>query len=208
MIYIAGILLLGAIALKLTPVFRIERAYSTVILAVAILLGLSSFLTAVPAGHVGVPVLFGSVQSRTIPEGLHLVNPFANVVRMSARVQEYTMSGKHEEGAVKGDDAITALSQDGLNVRLEVTVWFKLIPEQAPTVYRELGPDYVSSIVRPAARRAIREEAILFPAEAFYRAERLKLVAGVKTHLDQVLKSKGIRLDDVLLRNVQLPPKR
>ncbi|MGH7771242.1 MAG: SPFH domain-containing protein [Candidatus Binatia bacterium] len=144
MIYIAGILLLGAIALKLTPVFRIERAYSTVILAVAILLGLSSFLTAVPAGHVGVPVLFGSVQSRTIPEGLHLVNPFANVVRMSARVQEYTMSGKHEEGAVKGDDAITALSQDGLNVRLEVTVWFK-------TVYRELGPDYVSSIVRPAA---------------------------------------------------------
>lgn len=32
-------------------------------------------------------------------------------------------------------------------------------------------------------------------------------MAGVKTHLDQVLKSKGIRLDDVLLRNVQLPPK-
>jgi regulator of protease activity HflC (stomatin/prohibitin superfamily) len=207
MIYVAFILLLAAVALRLTPAFRRGQAYASVLLVAAILLGLAGFFTIVPAGHVGVPVLFGSVRDTTIPEGLHFVNPLANVIKLNARVQEYTMSAKHEEAAVKGDDAITALSQDGLNVRLEVTVWFKLIPDQASKLYRELGPDYVSSIVRPAARRAIREEAVLYPAEAFYRSERLKLVAGVKTHLDQVLRGKGISLDDVLLRNVQLPQK-
>jgi hypothetical protein len=82
------------------------RTASNVIGAIAIIVGLLSPLTVVPAGHVGVPVVFGSVQDQPLSEGLNMVNPFAQVVNMTVRTETYTMSAVRDEGAVKGDDSI------------------------------------------------------------------------------------------------------
>src|SRR4030042_5276960 len=52
----------------------------------AVFLALSAFRM-VPAGHVGVKVLFGKVLG-SITEGLHLVNPLISLERLSVRTQE------------------------------------------------------------------------------------------------------------------------
>jgi len=51
----------------------------------AVVLGGFSFVAVVPAGHVAVPVVFGHVQDRALPEGLNLVNPFADVQATTVR---------------------------------------------------------------------------------------------------------------------------
>ena len=81
------------------------------LLTIAIGAGALSVLTVVPAGHVGVPVIFGRVQDRGLGEGLNFVNPFAVVHRLTVRTETYTMSAVHDEGQVKGDDSIRVLSR-------------------------------------------------------------------------------------------------
>lgn len=60
----------------------------------------------VKAGHVGVPVLFGSVGEKPLKEGFHVVNPFVDVHQMSTRTENYWMSHASHEGENKGDDAV------------------------------------------------------------------------------------------------------
>jgi regulator of protease activity HflC (stomatin/prohibitin superfamily) len=60
---------------------------------------------------------------------------------MDVRTQAYTMSATHNEGQVKGDDAIEVLTSDGLTLKLEITVQYRLLPSAAPMVYKTIGED-------------------------------------------------------------------
>lgn len=42
----------------------------------------------VPAGHVGVVDVFGKVRNQALPSGLHVINPFAKLHRMTVQTQE------------------------------------------------------------------------------------------------------------------------
>ena len=102
----------------------------------AVMLGLLSCIAVVPAGHVGVATVFGKVQTGHLSEGLNLVNPFAHVEEMSVRTETYTMSSVSNEGQVKGDDSIQALSSDGLMMPLDITVAYRLVSSDGPWLYR------------------------------------------------------------------------
>lgn len=74
------------------------------------------------------------------------------VVTFDVRTQNYTMSGVHDEGDKMGDDAIRVLSADGLEVIIDLTVLYKVIPTEAPRILKEIGTDYRNTIVRPICR--------------------------------------------------------
>jgi regulator of protease activity HflC (stomatin/prohibitin superfamily) len=126
---------------------------------------------------------------------------------MDIRTQSYTMSTAQDEGNIKGDDAITALSMDGLTIKLDVTVWYRLNDVDAPQVYRTIGIDYVDKIVRPAIRTALRDVSVLYSATDLYSNKRDEFVAGVTKDIEEAFKGRGIILERVLLRNVELPEK-
>src|SRR5262245_29034469 len=88
---------------------RPVRRFSPFLLVIALLCGVLSFVVMIPAGHVGVAVVFGKVQTRSFSEGLNFVHPFAAVHDMTVRTETYTMSSVTDEGAVKGDDSIQSL---------------------------------------------------------------------------------------------------
>jgi regulator of protease activity HflC (stomatin/prohibitin superfamily) len=87
--------------------------------AIAILVAVvaSTAVVQIPAGHVGVVTLFGSVSERALESGLHLVNPLARVIRMDIRTNE-----------VK--EVAQVPSKEGLSVGTEISVLFRL--ENAP----------------------------------------------------------------------------
>src|SRR5579859_6636317 len=120
---------------------------------VILLLGLfSACFVQIGTGEVGVQVLFGNVQNNTLSSGLHVVNPLVEVQRLDVKTQNYTMSAVHNEGAKEGDDAIRALSADGLEVVIDLTVLYKVLPSSAPDILRQTGIDYTDKIVRPLTR--------------------------------------------------------
>lgn len=219
-------LLLAAIAFGIVGVvlFLRRKSYAlqnmpdflpAVLLVVAVVLIISSTIVIIPAGHVGVPVLFGKVQKSYLTEGLHFINPLLNVVKMSVRTQVYTMSVVSREGQRSGDDSITVLSKDGLRMPLDITVAYRLVASDAPNVYRTLGEHYAENIIRPAARTAIREAASQFTAQEAYATKRGELADNTQQGLiDRIAKlmaeqvnfaGKGFVIQQVMLRNVSLP---
>ena len=91
---------------------------------------------------------------------------------MDVKTQNYTMSGIHDEGQKSGDDAIRVLTADGLEVTIDLTVLYRLVPVDAPKLVKETGVDYESKIVRPIARTRIRDNAVYYDAVALYSTKR------------------------------------
>jgi prohibitin 1 len=168
---------------------------------------IASMVRLIPPGHVGVVIVFGKVQETTLKNGLHLVNPFASIEKMSIRTEEYTMSGMPREGQVRGDDAIQSLTSEGLMVRLDVTVWYHLVPEGAAEVYSKLGVGYVDKIVRPAARTSIRNVISNYKVEDIYTQNRESVSIQIGENLREAVKERNVEIERVLLRDVKLPAK-
>ena len=145
----------------------------------------------VPAGHVGIVVLFGKVQS-AIPEGLHFVNPLASVELMSVRTQEIF---EHAE----------APSKEGLNVVIEVSCLYHLISEDAARVYRQLGPRYEQVVVKTQFRSAIRGITVRHEAKDLYTSSREMITNEIYEDLAGDLRKRGIEVEKILLRRMQLP---
>lgn len=176
--------------------------------ALAAILIIASLIRIVPAGNVGVQVLFGKVLTgSTLSEGLNVVNPFIDLEIMTIRTQAYTMSIATEEGQRYGDDAITSLTRDGLEIAMDLTVWFHLDGTQAAIVFQKIGKDYVGKIVRPAARTAIRNTTVKYNAVEIYSEKREEVQTEINTSLAKLFEERGIILEKVLLRNIKLPAK-
>lgn len=169
-----------------------------------IVIGQSSVVVIDP-GHVGVQALFGDVLDEVLPNGLHVINPFVDVIQMDTKTQAYTMSGKANEGQLAGDDAIETLSNDGLTLRLELTVQYRLSQSEAAKVYRNIGVDYVEKVVRPEIRSAIRDGAVSYVATDLYSTKRDEFMLNVKKRIEKAFSERGIILENALLRDIELP---
>ena len=65
-----------------------ESNFALLGMIVAILIALTQFFTIIPAGHTGVIDFLGYVSDHTLKPGVSLVNPMANVEKMSIKTQE------------------------------------------------------------------------------------------------------------------------
>ena len=156
-------------------------------------------------GEVGVQKLFGKVSDKILESGLNLKNPLVEVVPFDKRTQNYTMSGVTSEGEVTGDDAIRVLSADGLEVIIDLTVLYKIVPTEAPRILREIGTDYKNIIVRPICRTKIRDNAVYYDAISLYSSKRDEFQSRIFTGIESDFKTRGILLEQLLVRNITLP---
>ena len=164
-----------------------------------------SCIVQVDAGQVGVMKLFGKVQNDVLPSGLHFINPLLEVEKMDIKTQNYTMSGVHDEGVKQGDDAIRVLTSDGLEVTIDLTVLYKLLPSDAPKIVRETGLDYTDKIVRPLTRTKIRDNAVYYEAISLISNKRDEFQQRIFRTIDDDFKKRGLVLEQLLVRNITLP---
>ena len=183
--------------------------FSAIIRGISLLMVAIGILTAcikqIDAGMVGIKSLFGQVQNDVLKSGLHLVNPLLEVRQVDIRTQNYTMSGQHDEGLKTGDDAIRVLTSDGLEVTIDLSVLYRVIPEEAPRLYREIGLNYEDKIVRPITRTRIRDNSVYYEAVALYSTRRDEFQDRIFKTIDQDFKRRGLLLENLLVRNITLP---
>ncbi|MBD2724117.1 prohibitin family protein [Hymenobacter armeniacus] len=201
------LLVLGLNAARFSE--RMERLRGgLVFLGIAfLLLGISlSTVVQVGVGQVGVQTLFGQVQKRVLQPGLNVVNPLVDVTRFDTRTQNYTMSAQHNEGQQAGDDAIRVLSADGLEVVIDLTVLYHVVPSEAPRILSTIGEDYQEKIVRAISRTRIRDNAVYYDAVSLYSTRREEFQTRILAAIEKDFRSSGLKLDQLLIRNIQLPP--
>ena len=165
----------------------------------------SSMFKQIDAGKVGVKSLYGSVQPDVLESGLHVVNPLLDITVFDVQTQNYTMSAVHSEGGQEGDDAIRVLSNDGLEVVLDLTVLYRVIPNEAPKILKGIGESYTDKIVRPVTRTRIRDNAVYYYAVALYSTKRNEFQQRIFKSIEADFKSRGLVLEQLLIRNINLP---
>jgi len=171
---------------------NVLRLAGVAVAALLVILLLFAAVARVPAGHVGVLTLFGRVTGETLPEGMHLVNPFKENNVLSIRTQQVKESA-------------SVPSSEGLVIALDTSLLFHLNPDRAAEVYQKIGPAYEATIVEPSLRAAIREATSSHSANALYTGEREKVAREIHEQLSTELNKRGITVEQVLLRDIQLP---
>ncbi|UCH10563.1 MAG: prohibitin family protein [Fidelibacterota bacterium] len=161
---------------------------------IALLLAASQTLRVIPAGHVGVVDFFGYVSDRPLHAGINVVNPFANVIKMSIKTQE-----RREDMRVP--------SQEGLTVGLEISVLYRLDGSQAPEVYKTVGRegDYIQVILIPNFRSVVRGVTAQYEAKALYTSVREEVAMNIQVQLDSLTSQRGVIIESTPLRQVALP---
>ncbi len=156
----------------------------------------------VAAGQTAVVSVFGRVHEQELHSGIHLVNPIARVNRMSIRTEEFSMTKEREGGA---GDPITVLTKEGLDVTLDVTILYRLVEEKASDIYKEFGLQYRDVVIRPIIRSVIRQVISEFEAKDIYSEKRQEVGERMRTSLAKEFEPRGLLLEEVLLRDVELP---
>lgn len=208
-LFFIGILIFGiAYVLPSNPNYsaaRLNRSLKIGGIGVAVVGLLLSSIKQIDAGEVGVQKLFGEVQDKVLESGLNIVNPFMRVTPVNVRTQNYTMSGVHDEGSSQGDDAIRILSSDGLELVIDLTVLYHVNKSAAPSIFREIGPDYEHVIVRPVTRTKIRDNAVYYAAVDLYSIKREEFQLKINNDIESIFKQRGLTLEQLLIRNITLP---
>lgn len=169
------------------------RAFGFIAGTVFLLILLWASIAYVPAGHVGVLTLFGRVTGDVLPEGTHFVNPFKYNNILSVRTQEVK-----EQASVP--------SQEGLIITLDTSLLFRLDASRAADVYQKIGAKYLDVVVEPNLRSTIRAVTAAHSANALYTGEREKVAQQMFTDLSTELNKRGLIVENILLRDIQLPP--
>jgi prohibitin 1 len=164
-----------------------------IVVAILVLLLMGGPIKVVPAGHVGVKDLFGSVSPNVLPPGVRLVLPFTRVVKMSIQTQEVKETAE-------------VPSREGLMMDLEGSLLYRLDPTKAAEIYKTVGRNYVEVVVVPQIRSAIREVTAAYEAKALYSAEREQIARETFQLFQKMTQGRGIIAEAVLLRKIGLPP--
>ncbi len=165
-------------------------------LALSLLLFISSAVITVPAGHVKVATFFGQVQDHTYREGLHVVNPLLAFTSFDLRQKT------HKETA-----GIPA--EDKLITKMDVSVQYRTIGDMAPDILRNTGTTKALIQVHmiPKLRSILREQGkgVAVSQDFFKESIQRQLQETLQLGLAEFLAPKGLQVETILIRDVQLP---
>lgn len=179
-------------AQQMPPGVRSIAPGLTLLLAIGIpaAILLFSVFRIIPAGHVGVKVLFGKVDPVPLREGLNVVwNPLYDIAIMDARVGRQT--AKYD-----------AASKDLQAVHVEMVLNYRLMADRAPEVYRSIGVGYGGVIVEPAAQEVLKANTATHNA-AEILLKRPAIKADIQRDLTVWLAKYGIELKEAALANIR-----
>jgi prohibitin 1 len=173
------------------------RIIGAVVVALLLLVFGGRFVKTVPAGHVAVATLFGSVRPEPLGEGFHLVNPLYSWTEFDTRQKT------HKETA-------SVPTQDQLQTEVDLSVQYFIVGDMAPRVLQETGTagDAIEVHLVPKLRSLVREQGKTIPrAEDFFlEATQNQLQVALEGGLRDYLGPKGIQVQAVLIRDITLPP--
>lgn len=155
----------------------------------------SIFINVYP-GHAGViwrRFAGGTDLTRVYGGGLWIVNPFNRFYVYETRLQQR-------------ETEFTALSANGLTLRIRASVRFRPIVKDLPLLHEAVGPDYIDRVVIHQVQSVIRKVIGVYVPDQIYGSQG-NILQNVVFSAMAELRARHIELDDLLIREVRLPDK-
>ncbi|MGO2101600.1 MAG: prohibitin family protein [Psychroflexus halocasei] len=126
-------------------------------------------------------------------EGFHLVAPWNDVFVYEVRQQSI-------------DEKMVVLSSNGLDIKLDVTIWYEPDYDRLGLLHKERGEDYLRRLILPTVRSATRTVVGRYKPEELYAQKRESIQEEMYVESEQMLKDQFVQVNRILVRDVSLPP--
>jgi len=166
-----------------------------IILAVAALILFSKSTITIGPGEGG--VLFqtlgdGINTEETYGEGFHIVAPWNRMIVRKVRQQSIS-------------DEMNVLSVNGLEVKVNGTIWYEPELENLGFLIKTKGEDYELELLDPAINAAARSVVGRYTPEQLYSSKRDVIEQEILEEIQIVLKDQYLSVKRVLVEDVKLP---
>ena len=142
-------------------------------------------------------------RDQALTPGLHWIIPFAETtISYQISRQTYTMSISTNEGAIKGDDSVTARTADGQEIYIDASVIYEIDPTKVVQVHIQWQNRYAEELVRPQARGIVRDTIAQYSVDEVISSKRGEMIKTITDTLTQKLSDNGLTLVDFVLRNI------
>ncbi len=127
-----------------------------------------------------------------LSEGFHFVAPWNKVFVYEVRQQSL-------------DEKMQVLSSNGLEIKLDASIWFQPDYEDLGSLHKERGEAYVQRVLQPAVRSAARAVVGRYNPEQLYASKREAIQQEIFEETQKLLQDQYVQINEVLVRDVSLP---
>jgi len=126
--------------------------------------------------------------------GFHAIAPWNDLIRYDVKEQ-------------KAEETMDVLDKGGLSINVDVTIIFNPFYHKIGYLHENIGTNYVSVMVIPNVRSAVRAVTGRFTAEEIYSTKRGEVETEIIESTRKALAEKNIEMKDLLIRSITLPEK-
>ncbi|NKB63330.1 MAG: prohibitin family protein [Gammaproteobacteria bacterium] len=170
-----------------------------------VLISLPHILISIDSGEEGVlwSRFFGGTQlDETYGEGIAIIFPWDKMTIYNMRLQKEVITYQ-------------VLSENGLNVEVEISIRFSPYSEHLAILHQTVGPDYIDIVMIPDLGGHVRSIIAQYEPQSLYSIDRTKIqneilesirsVSSVSHSSSLQHSTEFIYIDDLLIKNVALP---
>jgi regulator of protease activity HflC (stomatin/prohibitin superfamily) len=96
-------------------------------------------------------------------------------------------------------------SKEGLTIRSEISILYRIKPEAAPKIVQNIGLNYESEVILPVFRSASADITSKFLAKDMHSGERAQIESAIRKQMTDILEPRGFVIDNVLMKSIRLP---
>ena len=107
----------------------------------------------------------------------------------------------------KSEETMDVLDKNGLSVNIDVSVRFNPVYNKIGYLHEIFGKNYITQLVIPEVRSAVRQVAGRYTAEEIYSTKRQEVETTIQAEASKSLKMNNIDMRALLIRSINLPAK-
>lgn len=158
-------------------------------LAVVVLIAVMSSYFTVSAGNVAVKLRFGKLVG-AYGEGIHFKVPFIDSVeKFSVRIKKDAFNTE-------------AFSKDLQTIVLTLAVNHRILPKTVESVYRNLGPEYTDTVLKPMVEEWTKAVIAKYSADSLI-ANRVEVARELNEILKAKMAEKEVIVSDIAITNFE-----
>jgi regulator of protease activity HflC (stomatin/prohibitin superfamily) len=158
-----------------------------------LIVGFFSSCVVIRPGEVGVRQRLGRINDQALNEGPRSYNPFTSTI--------ITLPTRTVNLEIKTN----LPSKEGLTISSDISILYRIMPNEAPNILRDIGRSYEQQIILPVFRSASADVTARFLAKDMHSGERSVIEIQIRDRMSEILEDKGIVVENVLLKSIQLP---
>lgn len=172
-------------------------ALPTIIIIIILIIVIAKSALTIDSGQAG--VLYRTFDNGVVTdepplgEGFHIIAPWNKVFIYEVRQQEIL-------------EKMNVLSSNGLDIKLEASVWFQADFKNLGKLHQEKSEMYKERVLLPAIRSAARSVVGRYTPEQLYSSKRDAIQQEIFEETKKIVEDQYIQLNEILVRDVTLPP--